>query len=141
MKMRLAVVLFAIGVTTWAADSQYLTYDDLIRQIEAGNVKAVTIDHFSAIEGTLRDGTATKPFHSYGNTGTANDPLLTRFLKEHHVVISIRDTASPKYTLPMMTGLLFLAVPLAVLILLVVILRKLNRILANQKNQPPPINA
>ncbi|MHB9139208.1 MAG: ATP-dependent metallopeptidase FtsH/Yme1/Tma family protein [Victivallaceae bacterium] len=115
-----------------------MTYDDFIRQVETKKVKSVTLDDFSTIEGTMFDGTTTKEFRSYGRTGTANDPLLTQFLKEHNVVVSMRDMSKPSHTMPMITGLMFLIAPIAFLILLIVIIRKLNQILAIQRNNQRP---
>lgn len=138
MKILLVISLIALGSTVWAADTQYLTYDDFIRQVESKKVKSVTLDDFSSIEGTMLDGTTTKEFRSYGKTGTANDPLLTQFLKEHNVAVSMRDMSKPSHTMPMITGLMFLIAPIAFLILLIVIIMKLNRILAIQKSNQRP---
>jgi ATP-dependent Zn protease len=134
MKILLVISMIVLGSTAWAADGQYLTYDDFIRQVESNKVKSVTLDDYSSIEGTMLDGTTTKEFRSYGRTGTANDPLLTQFLKEHNVAVSMRDMSKPSHTMPMLTGLMFLIAPIAFLILLIVIIRKLNQILAIQRS-------
>jgi len=134
MKILLVISMIVLGSTAWAADGQYLTYDDFIRQVESNKVKSVTLDDYSNIEGTMLDGTTTKEFRSYGRTGTANDPLLTQFLKEHNVAVSMRDMSKPSHTMPMLTGLMFLIAPIAFLILLIVIIRKLNQILAIQRS-------
>lgn len=138
MKRLLVIALIALGSTAWAADSQYLTYDDFIRQVESKHVKSVTLDDFASIEGTMLDGVTTKGFRSYGNTGTANDPLLTQFLKDHNVAVSIRDMSQPHDTMPMVTGFMFLIAPIVFLILLVVIIMKLNQILKIQRNSQRP---
>jgi len=139
MKAFLITGLIALASTAWAAGPEYLTYDNFIRQVEAGNVKSVSLDGLSSITGTMVDGGATNDFRSYGKTGSANDPLLSRFLKEHDVAVTMRDALRPRHTMPMLTGLMFLVGPIVFLILLVVIIMKLNQILANQRsNQQPP---
>ncbi len=133
----MVVILAATRVI--AGDAQYLTYDDFVRQVEAGTIRTVTLDQFSSITGTMVDGSNTNSFRSYAHTGSANDPLLTRFLKEHDVSLSMRDTSKPSHTMPMLTGFLFMGAPIVFLILLIVIIRKINHLLAMQRgNQQPP---
>ena len=78
----LAVLVLPLGfkLSALGKDSDYLSYDDFIRAVEAGHIKAVTLDKFSSINGTQVVGGVEKPFHSYAETGGANDPLLLRFL-------------------------------------------------------------
>ncbi len=133
MKAMLITGLIALASIAWGAEPEYLTYDNLIRQVEAGNVKSVSLDGLSSITGTMVDGSTTNDFRSYGKTGSANDPLLVRFLKEHDVGVTMRDASRPSHTMPMLTGFMFLGAPVLFLVLLIVIIKKLNRLLSNQE--------
>jgi ATP-dependent Zn protease len=106
--------------------------------VEAGKVKSVTLFQGSSITGTFVKGNKTQSFHSFGDTGSANDPLLNQFLKEHDVSISIKNTSEPMHAITMVSGFIFLAIPILFLILLIVILLKINRILRNQEKQLVP---
>ncbi len=128
----LAVILMAVPVL--ADEGQYLTYDDFIRQVETGSILSVTLDSHSSITGELVVGDTTNTFHSYARTGAANDPLLSRFLKEHGVAVSMDKESDFNPRLPFFSGFLFVGVPVALLIFLVVITMKLNQILTNQQN-------
>lgn len=141
MKTILIVPLICIASITSAIDSEHLTYDDFIRQVEAGNIKSVKLDKFSSITGTMVDGDTTKSFKLYADIGTANDPLLNRLLTEHGVEISAQDQTNPMSGLPMTvvftTGCLSIIIPFVTIVLLIVIIRKLNKSLANQRNFLP----
>ena len=139
MKALLITGLIALASIVRAAGPEYLTYDNFIRQVEAGNVESVSLDGLSSITGTMVDGDATNDFRSYGRTGSANDPLLSRFLKEHGVAVAMQDASRPRHTVPMLTGFMFLVGPIVFLVLLIVIIIKLNQVLANQRgDQQPP---
>ncbi|MDD2236108.1 MAG: ATP-dependent metallopeptidase FtsH/Yme1/Tma family protein [Kiritimatiellae bacterium] len=133
--MRIAILLLMVTVSTTvlAKESQYYSYDDFIRQVDAGKIQSVTLDKYSSITGLVNEGTSTVAFHTYADTGSANDPLLNRFLKEHKVSIAMGDANGPSHAMPMMTGFIFLLAPIIFLILLIVIIGKLNHILRNQK--------
>lgn len=133
MQAWLSALLIAVASVAWAEGSQYLNYDEFIREVEAGNVRAVELNDFSAIRGTLGADDATHAFRSYARTGSANDPLLARFLEEHNVEVSIQDQAKPRHKMPVFMGVFLMAVPIVLVVLLIVIIRKLNEILANQK--------
>lgn len=134
MKAILITGLIALASLAWGSEPEYVTYDNLIRQVEAGNVKSVTLDGLSSIAGTMVDGSLTNDFRSYGKTGSANDPLLVRFLKENDVAVTMRDASRPSHTIPMLTGFMFLGAPILFLVLMIVIIKKLNRLLANQES-------
>jgi ATP-dependent Zn protease len=134
MKAILITGLIALASLAWGSEPEYVTYDNLIRQVEAGNVKSVTLDGLSSITGTMVDGSVTNDFRSYGKTGSANDPLLVRFLKENDVAVTMRDASRPSHTIPMLTGFMFLGAPILFLVLMIVIIKKLNRLLANQES-------
>lgn len=137
MKAILIVFVVSIAACACANDGQYLTYDDFIRQVESGNIESVTLDQFSSISGVMVDGDTTNSIRSYAHTGSANDPLLTGFLKEHGVAVSMRDVSKPSHTIPMLTGFMFIGAPILFLVLLIVIIMKLNRISANQRSNQP----
>jgi len=137
MKGILIVFVVSIAACACANDGQYLTYDDFIRQVESGIIESVTLDQFSSISGVMVDGDKTNSIRSYADTGSANDPLLSRFLKEHGVAVSMRDVSKPNYTMPMLTGFMFMGAPIVFLVLLIMIIMKLNRILANQRSNQP----
>ena len=134
MKAILITGLIALASLAWGSEPEYVTYDNLIRQVEAGNVKSVTLDGLSSITGTMVDGSVTNDFRSYGKTGSANDPLLVRFLKENDVAVTMRDASRPSHTIPILTGFMFLGAPILFLVLMIVIIKKLNRLLANQES-------
>jgi ATP-dependent Zn protease len=134
MKTMLIVIAMSIATIAFGKDEQYLTYDDFVRQAESGSIQSVTLDKFSSIDGVMTDGEATNTFRSYAATGSANDPLLTQFLKTHNIGVTMRDVSEPSHAMPMITGFMFLLAPIVFFILMIVIIMKLNRVLANQKD-------
>ena len=133
--MKAIVVGFTLVLAGYAfgAEEQYLTYDKFLRQVDAGNISSVTLDNLSTIRGVMVQGDVTNSFRSYGDVGSANDPLLNQLLKEHDVTIAIRDKSEVDHMIPMFSGFIFLGVPVVFLILLIVIIMKLNQILGNQR--------
>jgi len=127
----LAALVLPVGFKLRALsnNSDYLSYDDFIRAAEAGHIKAVTLDKFSSINGTQVVGGVEKPFHSYAETGAANDPLLLRFLGEKSVKITVSNGREEKpwgtefFWLP----LLMFGVPLITLVFVVLIYRRIRR--------------
>jgi ATP-dependent Zn protease len=92
--MRTAVLLLAIcfGVRASALGretTEHLNYDEFVRSVEAGQIKEVKLDRFSSISGIKMGNGKEWPFTSYADLGTANDPLLLRFLKEHKVAVTV----------------------------------------------------
>ena len=131
----LTALVLPVGFKLWALsnNSGHLSYDDFIRAAEAGHIKSVTLDKFSSITGTQVVGGVERPFTSYANTGTANDPLLLRFLGEKGVKITVNDGQEEK---PWGTEFFFLplfmfGVPLITLVFVVLIYRRIRR------SQPP----
>jgi ATP-dependent Zn protease len=72
-------------------DATYLTYDKFVAEVDSGAVKSVTLDNFSQISGTYVVDGAERRFTSFGGTGSANDILLTRLLKEKSVAVTLKD--------------------------------------------------
>ncbi|MBI5093231.1 MAG: ATP-dependent metallopeptidase FtsH/Yme1/Tma family protein [Candidatus Hydrogenedentes bacterium] len=135
MKTACILLLLGFASTTWADESKYLTYDEFVRYIEAGNIKSVTLDNRSGITGSLTDGNASKEFHCYGSSGSSNDPLLNRILKEHGVQVTLQNVSDSGFPSPLWGGFMFLLTPIVGLFLLIVIIMKLNQILENQRSR------
>ncbi len=139
MKAMATLAALLIATPVLSKGERYLTYDEFIREVESGTIASVTVDRLSSIHGTIVHADSTNSFRSYGSTGSANDPLLVRFLREHGVEVSIREARERMPMFSIFSGLVMLAAPMATLCLLVVAIVKLNRILAHQRSaQPPP---
>jgi ATP-dependent Zn protease len=111
------------------ADAEHWTYDKFIAEVESGSVKSVSLERFSQISGTyIVDGTE-RQFRSYADTGSANDILLTRLLKQKNVAVTLKEhkerTMFSEYLL---MGVLLFLLPLVTLILAIRINEKLNRL-------------
>ena len=132
-------MLALMVMTAYGDDAKYLTYDEFIRQVDDGQVKAVTLDHLSQIRGTYMVDGEERPFNSYSDVGSAADPLLVRELKSKNIPIEIAEreqsTSIWKNTLPIM--LFMWGIPLITLILVIRISRRLTRIEKAQQGVPP----
>ena len=139
--MKIAIVLMLTLTVAMAhgAESKYLTYDEFIRQVDDGQVKAVILDHLSQIRGTYMVDGEERPFNSYSDVGSAADPLLVRELKSKNIPIEIaeREQSSSiwKNTLPIM--LFMWGIPLVTLIIVIRSSRRLTRIEKAQQGVPP----
>ncbi|NOX98019.1 MAG: hypothetical protein GXO98_08205 [Nitrospirae bacterium] len=130
----ISVMIIGVVSVSFAAGSRHLTYNEFIRQVEGGKIKSVTLDKRASISGTLAVGNTTSTFRSYTPIASANDPLLTRFLREHDVTVSMRDVTERRPLMRTLTKLIFLVKPLIFFILLIVIIMKLNEVLKNQRS-------
>lgn len=136
----LLVLLFAHLVAASAADAaspsdDFLTYDEFIAQIEAGAIQSATLDQFSHITGTrLVDGRP-RPFSTLGATGSANDVLLTRLLKQKGVNVVLKQEIEYETDWPYTTAAFL--VPIVTLILAFRINTKLNRLTASPADGSP----
>lgn len=131
MKILISLAVFVValvfGSAALSAQSEYLSYDDFIRAAEVGHIKSVTLDRFSSISGTqLVDGVE-KPFASYAATGTANDPLLLRFLKEKSVLVTVDGKPERRHWAEWSTAVLMLGIPVITLIFVILIYRRIRR--------------
>ena len=126
-------------MTAYGDDAKYLTYDEFIRQVDDGQVKAVILDHLSQIRGTYMVDGEERSFNSYSDVGSAADPLLVRELKSKNIPIEIAEreqsTSIWKNTLPIM--LFMWGIPLVTLIIVIRISRRLTRIEKAQQGVPP----
>jgi len=114
-------------------DAIYLTYDKFIAEVDAGTVKSVTLDQFSQISGTYIVDGAERRFMSFGATGSANDVLLNRLLKQKSVAVTLKEqTERDPFWSGGIFGLLTIAVPVVTLVLAFRINSKLNRL----RNEP-----
>jgi len=127
----LAGFLALLSSVATAAEPDYLTYDKFIAEVEAGSVKSVSLDRLSQIVGTYTTDGAERPFRTYGDTGSANDILLTRLLKQKNVAVTLKDQKerSGFFDGPgMFAGLAMFLVPILTLIFAIRINSKLNRL-------------
>ena len=142
MKIAIVLLLTLTAAMAHGAETKYLTYDEFIRQVDAGQVKSVTLDHLSSIIGTYMVNGEERPFNTYSDVGSASDPLLVRELKSKNITIEIEEreqsSAIWKNTLPIM--LFMWGIPLITLILVIRISRRLTRIEKAQQGGPgyPP---
>ncbi len=139
MKIIIVIMLVLSTTAVLGEDSKYLTYDEFIRKVDAGQVKTVTLDHLSRFHGTYLVDGEELPFHSYSDVGSASDPLLVRELKNKNIPIEIsgrnQDPEIWKNTLPIM--LFMWGIPLITLIFVIRISRKLSKIEKAQQSPPP----
>jgi len=85
------IALFLSAAPLFGAEPDYLTYDKFILEVESGSVKGVTLDRFSSITGTYLSNDEERPFRTYGDTGSANDVLLIRFLNEKKIPTTLKE--------------------------------------------------
>ena len=139
MKIAIVLMLTLTAAMAHGAETKYLTYDEFIRQVDDGQVKAVTLDHLSQIRGTYMVDGEERSFNSYSDVGSAADPLLVRELKSKNIPIEIAEseqsTSIWKSTLPIM--LFMWGIPLVTLIIVIRISRRLTRIEKAQQGVPP----
>lgn len=129
------IILFAccfslLGLPVVAAENDFLTYDKFIAEVETGTVKTATLDQYSQIRGTYTVDGVERPFRSFGDTGSANDILLTRLLKQKNVAITLKDQEerSGFFDGSMLSGLLLILAPVVTLLIALRINFKLNRL-------------
>ena len=134
MRWIIGVAVLITGVTAWAESERYLRYEQFIRDVEAGLIESVRVDRFSRIVGEMRVEDGTQSFHTYSDTGSANDPLLIRLLNEHDVAVTIQSERDDLMFPGLMSlfGLMYIVIPLTLVVLAFLINHKLNRVLANQ---------
>jgi ATP-dependent Zn protease len=127
------VTLLTLGGVVWAAQVDYLCYNDFIKAVEAGQIKSVTFDRYSHISGTYVVEGKEKAFHSYTDIGAANDPLLLRFLHEKSVAVTVSDKREEKrswYDFGLITFHMFVVplVPFVTLLFVVLIYLRIRRV-------------
>lgn len=128
------LLLTLSGDFLFSAEATYLTYNEFIAEVDSGSVKSVTLDQFSQISGTYVVDGAERPFRSYGQTGSANDVLLTRHLQQKAVAVTLKDLKERHSLLGIngFIGIAMFGVPLVTLILAFRIHSKLSRL----QNEP-----
>jgi len=135
---RLTVCFACLFVVLWsgaafAKTSDWLSYDDFIRALDTGRVKSVCFDGYSGISGTQVVNGVDQPFESYVRTGAANDPLLSRLLKEKGVFVTVRDKSSDQSPWAGLLMLILTSIPsVGALILMVLVYRRV-KLLGPQK--------
>lgn len=132
------LVLTSSRLVSAAEDSDHLTYDKFITEVDAGLVKSVNLDRYLSITGKHVVDGKERPFTSYGHTGSANDVLLTRLLKDKSVPMALKEEKDgPSFWPGGLSMLLVFLVPMATLVLTFRINSKLNRL--RQETSAPPV--
>lgn len=129
-------ILLLTGAPLSAEEPKYLTYDEFIRRLDAGNIKEVRLGepNFGTILGKEIIGGKTSEFRCWHAGGASDDPLLIRLLKEKGVAVSIqtaKNDSSP-FAGAMIYGFIMMLVPLVTLVLAILILCQLRK-LAKEK--------
>ena len=123
--------LILLDTTALARDADYLPYSKFIAEVEAGSVKSVSLDRFSQISGTYTVDGNERTFQTYGDTGSANDILLTRLLEQKDVAVTLQEESDrPGFFggASMFVTFVMLLVPIATLILAVRINSKVGHL-------------
>ncbi|MCX6899715.1 MAG: hypothetical protein NT105_13580 [Verrucomicrobia bacterium] len=115
---------------------QYLSYETFINEVEAGLIKAVSLGEYS-MTGFKTIGGKEEPFKCFARSGSSQDPLLLRLLKEKNVSISIQP--APKHEFGVWQVLwVFLPIPIVLVVVVVVFVylvrinRKIERLLKDK---------
>jgi ATP-dependent Zn protease len=143
MKTKLIITAIAVSITlmearAFADEGQYLTYDEFIRRVDAGNIKEVRLAHptYSSVLGSeIVDGKE-RAFRCYHATGPSEDPLLIRLLKEKGVAVTIqtqKDERSPAVG-AMISGFAMMVVPLVILVYVIVIQFQLRKLVKHKES-------
>jgi ATP-dependent Zn protease len=139
MKLHLLISLVVLLVSASGSpfldtDATYLTYDKFIAEVDSGTVKSVILDQFSQISGTYIVDGAERRFNSFGGTGSANDILLTRLLKQKSVAVTLKEQKErDPFWDPGIVLLVFMSiVPVVTLVLAF----RINSKLARLRNEP-----
>ena len=66
-------------------ETEYLRYSEFISLVETGQIRSVTLDRHSRLKGIQVMSGEERPFHSFADTGSFDDPLLIRLLRENNV--------------------------------------------------------
>jgi ATP-dependent Zn protease len=126
----LAGVLLGCHATTETAAGKYLSYDQLVKKIEQGAIKTISLGPYRRIEGTLIEEGSERAFNSYYPSKGNKDPFLMQLLRRRNVEIDVRteDTRSPWYLLPTWIGCFTFLFPVIMLVLLLRVNSKVKRI-------------
>lgn len=137
MKNIVSIVIVILLLTPFAKahsnDVMYLNYHELITKIKSGNIRSVTIGNFRDIHGVYLEGDVEKEFSSWHIDEAANDPLLINLLKENGIEITVEERDRSYYEPRLIPYIFFVSVfliPLIAVVLLIIILRKVNRLLS-----------
>jgi ATP-dependent Zn protease len=127
-----AITIMTLGFSTvYAEEPEYLPYDEFISKVESGSIVNVTLDRHSRITGTYTIDGSNRKFNTYGDTGSSNDVLLNRLLKDKGVRIELKlvEDKNPFWGGGLFTTLLFLVpiiIPIVTLVLVLRIHKKLR---------------
>ena len=130
MKTTIAILTACIITIICAqARDTYLTYDEFIRLAETGKIQSVELTKYSSIAGNMTTTEGLVAFKSYASTGSAQDPLLNRLLKEQDIKVSLGETEKQNSSFSFImgfSGLSMMLVPWACLVLLILCFRRLG---------------
>lgn len=138
--MRVVGLLFlaaiALGALKSFGEPEYLTYKEFLSEVRAGKIVRVNLDHLSRIEGIRRVDGKEQEFETYGDTGSANDPLLTDLLRQSSVPMSIApERERGIFDWEMLGSVVFLlGVPVATLVMVAQIRAKMGRLEREQQD-------
>lgn len=137
--MLMLMLMLTVVATAGGEDGEYLTYDEFIREVDADNVKSVTLERFSTIRGTYLVDGEERPFHSYSEVGSASDPLLIRELKSRNIRIQVaeREEARPFWRYTLATMLFVWGVPIVTFIIVLRMSKRLTRIVTMLEPSAP----
>jgi ATP-dependent Zn protease len=132
MKTTIVILTICIlSVINSKARDGYLTYDEFIRLVEAGKIESVELTKYSGISGKMEATEGSTAFNCFASTGSVQDPLLNKLLKEHNVKISVEEIGKPDNSVSYImgfSGLSMMIVPWVSLVLLILCFRRLGRI-------------
>jgi ATP-dependent Zn protease len=120
------IAIMTLGLSTvYAEEPEYLPYDEFISKVESGSIVSVTLDRHSRITGAYTIDGSKRQFNTYGDTGSANDVLLNRLLKDKGVRIDLKleENRHPLWGGGIFTTLLFLVPIIIPIVTLVLVLR------------------
>lgn len=131
MKLIVTAIVSTILLTSIPlyANTQNLTYGKFIRWVQAGKITSVTCVQ-NTITGTFTDSDSTSEFSVYVSVEPANDPLLLDLLRKKNIPIEIKEFDPSEYN-PYIGfgGLLFIALPVIMLVLLFHINKRVKKLL------------
>lgn len=129
------MVIFSTRSSAIAA-SDYLTYEEFIILLQQDKIKSVDIVG-ARINGIYVEDTREKEFSTHYRRDASNDPLLMELLNEKGVEVSVKDEigALKLMMLAILTSLLMVIVPIVILVFVLRINVKVNRLI-KKETQP-----
>lgn len=139
MRIKLLAVVFLITIcvaSSFASGKQYFNYNKFIQAIKTGSVMSVTIGEYSKITGVYFENGVEKEFESW-HEEPANDALLIEILNENDVEIAIAEKGKRDFFADwflVVFSTFQLLIPAISLVLIVMILRRIDRLFARPED-------